>query len=356
MSMNCLLLSRYGPLAASSRLRFYQYLPHLRSLDIQVEVAPFLDDRYVESLYAGRPTNWSQVFNAYCSRIPDLRRCRNFDLVWLEAEVLPWLPAWGETWMSRCKVPYVVDYDDAAFHRYDLHSFWPVRWFLGNKIDMVMKRAKVVVAGNEYLARRAHQAGAIRVEVLPTVVDLNRYSPAPSQSEDRFVIGWIGSPVTAGYLEALEPVLRRIGGTGNVLLRACGSGPIQWKDVHLDSVDWSEETEAQTIQTFHAGVMPLPKTSWAEGKCGYKLIQYMACGLPVVASPVGANRQIVRQSATGFLAESAEEWVQALTFLRDHLDARAQMGRAGRRDVETKYCLQVTAPRLGQLLLEAAGR
>jgi glycosyltransferase involved in cell wall biosynthesis len=102
--------------------------------------------------------------------------------------------------------------------------------------------------------------------------------------------------------------------------------------------------------------MPLPKTSWAEGKCGYKLIQYMACGLPVVASPVGANRQIVRQSATGFLAECAEEWIQALTFLRDHPDARAQMGRAGRRDVETKYCLQVTAPRLGQLLLEAAGR
>jgi glycosyltransferase involved in cell wall biosynthesis len=353
--MNCLLLSRYSPLGASSRIRFYQYLPYLHSQGIEVKVAPLLEDGYLKDLYAGRPRNWSAILKAYWGRIHELRQRHRFDLVWVEGEVFPWLPALCERWLSRRKIPYVVDYDDAAFHRYDLHPAALVRWLLGSKIDAFMRGAALVIAGNEYIAQRARKVGSRRVEILPTVVDLNRYAPAILQPKNEFVVGWIGSPATTCYLRVLEEALRSVSASGKTLLRTCGSGPITWKGVRLDCLPWSEGTEIKTIQTFDVGVMPLPETPWAQGKCGYKLIQYMACGLPVVASPVGVNRDIVRQSVNGFLAGSTEEWVRALVYLRDHPAARRQMGQAGRKDVEAQYCLDVTAPRLRQFLLEAAG-
>jgi glycosyltransferase involved in cell wall biosynthesis len=184
---------------------------------------------------------------------------------------------------------------------------------------------------------------------------LNRYSGVISAPKANFVVGWIGSPTTAGYLGMVEEAFRQLGGLGDVWLRTCGSGPIQWEGIRSDTVEWTEGTEVRVIQTFDVGIMPLPNTPWTQGKCGYKLIQYMACGLPVVASPVGANRRIVREGINGFLAGSTEDWVQALVFLRDHPAARARMGQAGRKDVEARYSLQVAAPRLEQLLVEAAG-
>ena len=158
--MNCLLLSRYGRLGASSRMRFYQYLPFLESQRIHVETAALLDDSYIRNLNSGNSTDWASILGSYLKRVRSLARSRRFDLVWVEAEVFPWLPDWGELWLSWRHIPYVVDYDDAAFHRYDLHSLAAVRWLLGHKIDRVMKRAALVVAGNSYLADRARQAGA----------------------------------------------------------------------------------------------------------------------------------------------------------------------------------------------------
>ena len=120
--------------------------------------------------------------------------------------------------------------------------------------------------------------------------------------------------------------------------------------------DWDEATETGEIGKFDVGIMPLPDNPWERGKCGFKLIQYMACGKPVVASPVGVNREIVVDGVNGFLASSHDEWVRALERLKSDPELRRTMGANGRRMVEEKYCLQVTAPRLHRLLLEAAGR
>src|SRR5262245_47319321 len=158
--MNCLLLTRYGRLGASSRMRFYQYLPFPESQHIQVETAALLNDHYIRNLNAGNSTDWPTVLGSYMRRVRSLASSGQFDLVWVEAEIFPWLPDWGEFWLSWKGIPYVVDYDDAAFHRYDLHALSPVRWLLGRKIDQVMRRAALVVAGNSYLANRARVAGS----------------------------------------------------------------------------------------------------------------------------------------------------------------------------------------------------
>lgn len=352
--LKVLLLSRYGRLAASSRVRSYQYLPYLRELGIVVASRPLFDDRYIQRLYQGRRRLVTPILAGYARRLWHLLTAFRFDLLWIEYELFPWLPAWFERLLARVGVPYVVDYDDAIFHRYDSHRNPLVRNLLGRKIDQVMRGARLVIAGSDYLADHAQRAGARRVELIPTVVDLNRYQ-VPTPSGDRpYTVGWIGQPLTAPYLQLVREPLAELGRSEDVHVTLVGSGPVTLDRVVVDVRPWSEASEILELQQFHVGIMPLPDEAWERGKCGYKLIQYMACGRPVVASPVGASRQIVDDGVNGFLASDSAEWVQALRALRDPA-LRARMGTAGRSKVEAAYCVQVFAPRLASLLRQCAG-
>jgi hypothetical protein len=116
---------------------------------------------------------------------------------------------------------------------------------------------------------------------------------------------------------------------------------------------WTEQTEVAELQHFDVGVMPLPDSPWERGKCGYKLVQYLGCGKPVIASPVGANRWIVEQGANGFLAETPEEWKAALSTLLREPGLRSRFGQAGRTKVEREFCIQVNGPKLVATLREA---
>jgi glycosyltransferase involved in cell wall biosynthesis len=274
--------------------------------------------------------------------------------LWIEKELFPFLPVWAELFTHRTGVPYVVDYDDAIFHNYDLHRSGFVRATLGKKIGKVMKRAALVLVGNSYLHRYAEQSGAKRVEHFPTVVDLSKYQIKRFESDSIFKIGWIGTPDTFKFLGVTVDAFTAIRAMGAAKLVLVGSGPVEFNSIPVDVRPWSEETEVAELQNFDVGIMPLVDGDWERGKCGYKLIQYMACGVPVIASPVGANRQIVQHGVNGFLASNREEWIEALTKLRDDPALRAKMGAAGRALVESEFSLQVAAPRLISLLREAA--
>jgi glycosyltransferase involved in cell wall biosynthesis len=311
---------------------------------------PFFGDDYIRGLYDNNVSK-SAVLKAYISRLIYMLRVSQFDMVWVEKEMLPWVPGWIELGLFPASVPLVVDYDDAVFHRYDQHRLPIVRSILGRKIDKVMKRANLVVAGNEYLANRARSAGASRVEILPTVIDLDRYSPQPTADPGENVprIVWIGSPSTAQYLKLIHKPLLALGERCTFKLRMIGAR-LELPGVDVEYLNWSEATEVSSIQSCQVGVMPLLDSPWERGKCGYKLIQYMACGLPVVASPVGVNSVIVREGVNGFLASADEEWAVALETLIRDAALRQRMGSAGRQRVEDEYCVQQTAPRLIQWL------
>jgi len=354
--MHVLALTRYSSLGSSSRVRFFQYLPYLASSGIEIQVAPLLGNDYVHNLYNGKRQPVQSILMAYISRIARLVNSRYFDLFWIEKELFPWIPFPIENLLLRRGIPCVVDYDDAVFHRYDLQKKLLVRTLLGNKIDAVMQRATTVVAGNEYLADHARSAGAVKIEYLPSVVDINRYTTKKNQGE-QFRIGWIGSPITAPYLglarDALEEVVKQT--SAHVVLVGAGDqDPLT--GVKKELLPWSEGSEVAHIQTFDVGIMPLPDGPFEQGKCGYKLIQYMACGLPVVASPVGVNKRIVEQGITGFWASNTADWVDALVKLAMDTDMRYALGKAGRNKVEQEYSLQVTVPRLLGILTEAASR
>ena len=346
----------YGPLGSSSRMRIYQYVDALAEFGVDLQVSALTDDRMLEFFYEHGKRLLGPRIRGYTKRIGLLWREQNAGVLLVEKELLPWLPYGVEhVLLLHGHRPLVLDYDDAVFHNYDQNQSWLIRQALGKKIDTLMKVADTVIAGNSYLAERALVAGAHKVEIIPTVVDLRRYHVCVKAEQDGLKIVWIGSPTTSKYLELVAGPLATVALRYKYQLIVIGGCRVSLPGVSVEWRPWSAETEAADISQCDIGIMPLPDEPWERGKCGYKLIQYMACGLPVVASPVGVNRNIVSNGTNGFLAGTDQEWTSALCELLESTQMRSSMGMAGRALVEKGYCLQVTTPRLAAILRSAAG-
>ncbi|MDU8946141.1 glycosyltransferase family 4 protein [Ovoidimarina sediminis] len=331
------------------------YVPALEEAGFEVTIQSFFDTEYLTALYSGRRAVRSIAWS-YVNRIRVLLHLEEFDAIWLEKEALPWVPAQVESSLLRKNRCLVTDFDDAVFHRYDRHPSKTVRRILGSKIPKLMLGSDVVFAGNAYLLEYARCSQAPRVEIVPTVVDLTKYRVPTLRSDgrDKPTIGWIGTPGT--WVECVTqfvPMFENVLAAENARFVLVGAGNRPELSLRFERRNWSEDREVLDIHDMDIGVMPLPDTPWMRGKCGYKLIQYMACGLPIVASPVGVNREIVEHGVNGFLAESEAEWDAALCKLISDPDLRHRMGREGRKKVETEYSLQIQAPRVARLLRSA---
>lgn len=342
--MKVLVLSRYAREGASSRVRYLQYLNAFKEHGFEVEVSPLFSNAYVRSIYSGK-RRISEAVKGYASRLLAVLKARKYDLLIIEKELFPFLPAWFERLLYRNRIPYIADYDDALFHRYDMHPNRFARMLLKNKIDTVMQHASTVIAGNAYLAERAKAAGAPRVAIVPTVVDTRHYLPSKKKTEGPCVVGWIGTPGTSHYLHPLLETFAKLQQEFDVRFVAIGAGEEDFSATSIEIAPWSEATEVSSIQEFDIGIMPLADTPWERGKCGYKLIQCMACAKPVVASPVGVNAEIVESGVNGYLAETPVDWARYLRLLLSDSDARSRMGAAGRDKVVKEFSLEAQAPR-----------
>lgn len=353
--MNLLILTRYASLGASSRLRFLQYLPWFKKSAITYTVSPLIDNHTLQAFYQAGNYSLPYLIKAYAHRIHILLKKQKFDLIWIEKEALPWLPAWFERNLLG-ETPYILDYDDAIFHNYDQHTSPAVRYLFRRRIDKLMSGAALITAGNAYLAQRAIKAGARSIEAIPTVIDLERYplKTMTATNDNILRIVWIGSPHTLKYLTLIEKPLAELSKRFTFKLRIINSISLDLPGVDIEFVQWSETNEVASLQACDVGIMPLVDSSWERGKCGYKLIQYMACSLPVVASPVGVNTEIVRDE-NGYLATTDEEWIEALGKLLNDTQLRQHMGEAGRKRVEAEFCIQQVAPRLIRSLEHAEG-
>ncbi len=352
--MRILFLPKYGRMAASSRYRFFQYFPLLQSLGYECVVAPLLEDDYLSDRFRTGRKGVGSVLRGFLNRWKILRRAREFDLAVVNYELFPYLPSFCERSLTARKIPYVYDFDDAVFHTYDEHPNRLARRLLAGKIRTVIGGAQCVIAGNEYLADYARLVNR-NVHVLPTAIDLDRYPAAAERDPSRtFTVGWIGSPSTAEYVRDIEPALASFCERRGARLVLVGFGTLCKLATRAAEVrPWSEETEVAEISRFDVGIMPVPDTLWGKGKCGFKLIQYMACGVPVIASPVGVNTQIVEHGVNGYLTTGSDDWTAALESLYANATLRRTMGAAGRQKVAAEYSLQVTGPRFAALLQQA---
>jgi glycosyltransferase involved in cell wall biosynthesis len=350
-----LALTKYGSRAAATRQRFREYAPSLAKSDIELRHQPLIDNDYVRGIGSGERWSRKALLRSYARRFAELVRGPEADILWVHAELFPYLPAAFDRLAFRRGIPVVYDWDDAFFLNYNESRNPLVRLLLGGKIEQLIAGAAAATCGNEFL--RDYAARYCRSSILlPTVVDTDVYRPAQSARE-QLAIGWIGSPTTWANVRAILPVLQNICGEMNVRFRAVGAGLGAERDHFpgMELVAWSEESEVGEVQGFDIGIMPLIDAPFERGKSGYKLVQYMACGVPAIASPVGANKAVL-STACGCFATTDQEWSAALRRLIADAALRTRLGHEGRKRAVAQYSLQAHAPRLIALFDEVACR
>jgi glycosyltransferase involved in cell wall biosynthesis len=249
-------------------------------------------------------------------------------------------PAWQLKLLRRRVRCLIYDFDDSIF----LNSSYnpdgadcPKRF---QQFRHMVQSADIVVAGNEYLADQATAlTEPAKVRLIPTCVDVNRYSIARHEAHRNEVkLAWIGSASTLRGLEKIRGTLETLGRhLPRLQFKVICDRSLLLERLPVEFRPWSESTETSDLADADIGISWLPDDDWSAGKCGLKVLQYMAAGLPVVANPVGLQKKLVRHGETGFLVDTPEEWLSAVERLACDPDLRRTMGVAGRHLVEKEY-------------------
>ena len=336
---------RYSDLGASSRVRMFQYEETLNNNGWDVTFYPFADDTFLRSRYRGQRA-WRSIVRSYLRRLRDLRTMKSADLVWVEKEFIPWAPSWLEKWFIPGSLKVVYDFDDAVHEQFRENPHRLVRLALAKKISSSVVASLGVISGNETLQHYFDGLVVSNSITIPSAIDTTRLRPAPENEPSNirpFIFGWIGTPVTfRAYVQPLMPlfesIAERIGAEFWVI--GAGSPGESTKSVKYHS--WSQEEESALLNSLDVGIMPLTEDPWSRGKCGYKLLQYMAVGKAVIASPVGVNQDIVTHGETGYLVREAGDWDPYLTMLSSDRQLSRAMGEKGLEKVTSFYSSATT--------------
>jgi glycosyltransferase involved in cell wall biosynthesis len=348
---------------AGCRYRIAQYIPHLAGQGIDLEIAPFFDREFFELVYRpGRTARKTILFlRQAMGRLRTVLQHGRYHLVVIYREAMPVGPPIVEAMLAAAKVPLVYDFDDAVFLS---NTSDANRWIAAlknpQKTGAIIRKCDQVIAGNEFLAAYARRFNP-SVHVIPTSIDVDLFVPRsdsrPASSSAPITIGWIGTPTTASFLTPLAPVLRALAAEQAFEFRVAGStSALAFDGVPTRNLQWSLDGEVGLFNQCDIGVYPLPDDDWARGKCGFKAIQFMSCGVPVVASAVGVNREIVQDGVNGFLASTPDEWRDKLSALIGDANLRRRIGAAGRRTIQARYSLQVNGPRVAAVIGAALAR
>jgi glycosyltransferase involved in cell wall biosynthesis len=369
--MKVLCLASYPVEAAATRYRLVQYVAPLAERGIDLEVRPFLDSRLFASLYRREelPRTAAGLLRSSLARFADVAAARRADVVLVQREAMMFGPPLVEFLATRLRGrPMVLDLDDATYVAYTSPTYGrlgsALKWF--RKTDDLIRWSRVVACGSRAICEYVEAKGARAVHI-PTVVDTDRFRPlrdekvehdaASSTAGKLPVVGWIGTHSTFQYLESILPVLTELARTHNFKLKIVGAGRdvVRVEGVEVENLSWKLDREIADFQSFDVGLYPVVPSEWATGKSGFKSIQYMAVGVPFVATPFGATAEIGEPGVTHFLATTPAEWRVALARLIADAGLRRRMGDAGRAHALAHYTVPAQADKLARALAEAAG-
>lgn len=342
--MNVLFLTLYPALAASPRVRVTQYVPALEQHGIRCTVRSALtEDEYRASL-GGRLSNRRYHWLEYKRRCIQMKDAGEFDAVVLQKAITTAYFREMDTVLRRNARKLVLDIDDAVHLRPPVELPWYASMLTDpNQVRRLVGKADLVLAGNRWLADEVVEAGGT-TEIFPTVVDTDRYLPK-RRNDGPLVVGWMGNASTSVQLNSIREPLTQL---KDAEIRLVGAESDAVSGIGR-CIPWTPETELDHLHAFSVGIMPLEKSEWTRGKCAYKALQYMACGVPCVATPFGAVTDIIRHNENGMFADSDQEWSAAFEQLRDP-DERKRLGDAGRATVEAEYSLKALAPKYIEVL------
>jgi glycosyltransferase involved in cell wall biosynthesis len=341
---------------ASSRHRVYLYLPALAKAGFETVVQPAVLANEFKDTFFNRSLNALMLrgFRTFTRRVKNLHDLKDFDFVFVQKPVLP-APFFDMEWRFSRQTRLIFDFDDAVFLKRPGGSLVTNWWPQERRVASICRCAQQVVVGNNFL-KEFVQKNHVEPVVLPTCVDTQAFAAQfDLQKRPRKipVIGWVGSLSTQKDLQLATPALLDLHSRTPFVVRLIGAThtamphrfPIEWKP-------WDLQTEVADIASLDIGLAPMHDTPWNRGKCGLKVLQYWAAGVPVVASPVGIYREIIRDGENGFLAASRQEWTEKLFLLIKQPELRQRLIGEGRKTVEEHFSLKKLAPRFVQLFEE----
>jgi glycosyltransferase involved in cell wall biosynthesis len=358
-----LFLATYPEEGASSRLRITQFFPYLERHGVRCTFRPLFDTAFYRAFYqrGGTVGKALRLARLTLGRLADVVRATRYDVVFVQREAHIVGPPVFEWLLARLvRRPLVFDFDDAVFIPSSSGVYGRLAGLLKRpgKTTSIIRFSDQVIVCTEYSRRFAARHHAAPV-VIPTVVDGDVYAPRARDGNDIPTIGWVGSFTAAPFVLALRDVFERLGERFRYRLKLVGLGmpfALRSPNVEVVNVPWALEREVADYQSLDIGLYPLLPDPWTEGKMGFKVVAYMAVGIPSVSSPIGDHVHFVREGDNGFFAASEDEWVAKLARLLEDPALRADVGARGRRLVEERFCVARQAPRLLEVLRAAAGQ
>ena len=296
---------RYDKLGASSRLRFFQFIPALEKSGFSIDSHHFFDDLYLKQLYSGNGKSKTAYVSSLLRRFKELAALPQTVPLFIEYELLPFIPYFVEK-LFLANRPYILNFDDAVDLRYEklpvLCRKYP---------QLITNAAGVVVANDELLNRFApFNKNIFKLPTVPPLPPQNCSLDLPSGDLPR--IGWIGTPVTHRFLREHTGTLQKMYAVHPFELLVIAREDLpEIPGIPTRNVNWAGETEHALLQSCHLGIMPLDDSPFARGKSAFKLIQYLRAGIPAIASAVGENTRVIAENKTGFCASTPQEWVSA---------------------------------------------
>ena len=350
--MNVLFLTRYDSNGPSSRYRFYNYNSYFLSAGINPIYKPLLDQHYLKLLVM--PASFRKKFlilqsqlKSIFSRILYLLKLdyHLYDLILIEKELFPNFPYFIEKLLLNGK-KYALDYDDYVGASYQRNLI--TRYLLGSKINKLVGSSHFATVGNRWYYSVFNTPN---LHFLPTVINREKYDvPIPERNAKVLSIVWIGSLTTLKYLTPLLPVIDKLNKRYGVRLKVIGPHSASVNQSFCDHILWDENTEVNELISADIGIMPLEDTLWEKGKCGLKLIQYIACALPVVSSPSPSALEILNGIGEEFIASNLTEWEASLEKLITDESLRHQYGLKARNRIFSHYTYQYWGPKYGQII------
>ncbi len=335
------------------RLKYEQYFEHFRHHGYKISVSPFFEMSFYRILYL--PGNYpKKIIGAlwgYAKRIIQILRLPFYDGIYIFLYVTPFGSSFFERLYRLFSRKMIYDIDDLAFMGKTSNYNSLIASIRGSgKFFYLMKAADHVITCTPYLDEIVRKYNSKTTDISSTI-DTDKYIPIENYNNDhKLVLGWSGSHSTVPYLQLLAPVLRRLGQEYNFKLLVIGTSSFSMEGIEVEAISWNMSSEVQDLQCIDVGLYPLPNEEWVLGKSGLKALQYMALGIPTVATAIGTNFRVIENGVSGFLVNSEDEWFTQLANLINDSNLRRQIGKCGRARVEKYYSVNANWPVYVQIL------
>lgn len=320
---NLTIYLKYGFSSASTRERILRYKNSLKKnfrLKFNILISEEVFNKRIQKGIKKREIIFFLVLKRILSILFEKSK-----IVIIQHEILPYFPPFLEIILRIKKVKYIIDIDDAFFHRIYDSNFFIKNYFLF-KFKITFSLASKIIVGNSFLKTEVKKLGGKNIHIIPTLVEIPKLSKYKKYK--KFTVVWIGSQSTSKYLDSIKDAINLLH-KHDVHFKIIGPYKLDFSFKNMKLVKWNFKTYKKILSKSHVGIMPLDNTIWEKGKCGYKILQYYSYGLPAIVSPIGLNKRIINENNTGFFVRKKKDWYKYLILLKNNKLKNEIMGNKG---------------------------